>query len=81
MVTSVGVWDAGYTDSYEDEGTQGICLLWSLKENYDAVSNLNNNIMAWHKDADHGEMLSYSDGYLTAWFMYWLKGKMQADFF
>lgn len=46
MVTSVGVWDAGYTDSYEDEGTQGICLLWSLKENYDAVSNLNNNIMA-----------------------------------
>lgn len=26
-------------------------------------------------------MLSYSDGYLTAWFMYWLKGKMQADFF
>lgn len=40
-----------------------------------AFNNINNNkltIMARRKNADHGEMLSKADGYMTAWFLYTL---------
>ena len=30
--------------------------------------------MALRTDADHGKMLYAGDGYVTAWFMYWLRG-------
>ncbi len=28
---------------------------------------------------DHGETYQKSDGYMTAWFMYWLKNDLQAS--
>lgn len=31
-------------------------------------------VIARRTDADHGDMLYTADGYMTAWFMYWLKG-------
>lgn len=31
-------------------------------------------VMAIRKKADHGEMLYKADGYVTAWFLYWLQG-------
>lgn len=31
-------------------------------------------VMAIRKKADHGDMLYKADGYVTAWFLYWLKG-------
>ncbi|MEK5056858.1 hypothetical protein ACFSVM_09740 [Paenibacillus shunpengii] len=34
--------------------------------------------MARRKDADHGQMLYYADGYVTASFMYHLKGDEEA---
>lgn len=30
--------------------------------------------MARRNNADHGDMLYFSDGYVTAWIMYWLQG-------
>lgn len=34
--------------------------------------------MARRKDTEHGTMLYSADGYVTAWFMYWLQGDEQA---
>lgn len=34
--------------------------------------------VAQRKGADHGAMLYSADGYVTAWFMYWLQGDEQA---
>ncbi|MCC3261226.1 hypothetical protein [Paenibacillus polymyxa] len=35
-------------------------------------------MMARRNDADHGQMLYYADGYVTAWFMYYLNGDTEA---
>ena len=35
-------------------------------------------LLARRNDADHGEMLYYADGYVTAWFMYYLQGDAKA---
>lgn len=35
--------------------------------------------MARRSHADHGDMLAMADSYMTAWFLYWLKGDVQAQ--
>ena len=52
-----------------------------MQEKYNAISNDVQKIMARRINTDHGDMLPYADGYMTAWFMYWLKGEKTADFF
>ena len=59
----------------------GIAPLWSLQEKYNAITADIPKVLARRKDTDHGDMLPYADGYMTAWFMYWLKDDKQADFF
>ena len=49
-----------------------------LDEIYDAVPNTVTKVKARRKDANHGDMLSYSDGYMTAWFMWQLCGDEEA---
>lgn len=34
--------------------------------------------MARRVGKDHGDMLRYADGYMTAWFMYYLRGDTEA---
>ena len=34
--------------------------------------------MALRTDTDHGQMLYSGDGYVTAWFLYWLRGDQEA---
>lgn len=84
MVAGTGMADAGnvnnYTTTVKDGETQGICPLWWLNECYAAVQN-ETKIIARRKDTDHGDMLRWADGYMTAWFCYWLKGEASADFF
>ena len=84
MVAGTGNFDAGNMNSYSKtvsgEEAQGICPLWWLNECYDAITS-NIKIIARRQDKDHGDMLRYADGYMTAWFMYHLKGEMSADFF
>lgn len=78
LVAGTGNADAGTaTDKNAAEG-QGICPRWSLKENFQAISDTVDKVMARRIGKDHGDMLRYADGYMTAWFMYYLKGDAKA---
>ena len=81
MVAGTGTWDAGTaTDITATEG-QGICPLWSLTQNYDQIPSNVPKVMGRLTGKDHGDMLRYADGYMTAWFMFWLKDDNQANAF
>ena len=43
---------------------------------YDAMDD--HKVLALHTDVDHGKMLYSADGYVTAWFMWQLKGDAEA---
>ncbi|MCI8514152.1 MAG: alpha/beta hydrolase [Lachnospiraceae bacterium] len=78
MVAGTGKGDAGTAaDRTATEG-QGICPLWALTENYDAIPDTVDKVMARRSGKDHGDMLRYADGYMTAWFMYYLKEDARA---
>lgn len=78
MVAGTGKGDAGTaTDKTATEG-QGICPLWSMTENYNAIPDTADKVMARRVGKDHGDMLRYADGYMTAWFLYYLQGDTQA---
>lgn len=78
LMAGTGKWDAGTTeDALATEG-QGISPLWSLRQNYEEASSCGMKVMARRADADHGDMLYYGDGYMTAWFLYHLCGDAEA---
>ena len=68
--------DAGLDKSSEDY--QGAAPLWSLEESYDAVPGTAMKIRARASGADHSDMLLKSDGYMTAWMLYNLRGDQEA---
>lgn len=82
MVAGTGTFEAGtmeeYSDTLPDGGAQGICPLWWLNECYDAVPTGTDNVMARRSGKDHGDMLHAADGYMTAWFAYYLQGDEEA---
>ena len=49
-----------------------------LQEIYDAVPDTVMKVIARRTNADHGDMLSYADGYMTAWFLWQLQGDEEA---
>ncbi|MCM1167945.1 MAG: alpha/beta hydrolase, partial [Lachnospiraceae bacterium] len=57
---------------------QQIAPLESLQKLYNNIPDGVTKIMARRKNADHGEMLYFGDGYVTAWFMYHLKNDAEA---
>ena len=61
----------GQTDS-------AISPLESMRKTYDNIPDDVAKVMARRNDCDHGEMLYYADGYVTAWFMYYLRGDAEA---
>ena len=72
MVAGTQKVDAG------DGKNSGICPLVELQEKYNNISDSVSKVMARRKDTDHGDMLPYADGYMTAWFMYHLQGDEEA---
>ena len=72
MVAGTKKVDAG------DGKNSGICPLVELQEKYDNISADVSKIIARRVDTDHGDMLPYADGYMTAWFMYHLQGDEEA---
>ncbi|MDO5124088.1 MAG: alpha/beta hydrolase [Eubacteriales bacterium] len=72
MVAGTKKVDAG------DGKNSGICPLVELQEKYNNISDSVSKIIARRVDTDHGDMLPYADGYMTAWFMYWLKADNEA---
>ncbi len=49
-----------------------------LKDIYDSVPDTVTKVMARRSDADHPDMLTFVDGYMTAWFMWQLQGNEEA---
>lgn len=82
MVAGTGLFDAGtldvYTETISEGEAQGICPIWWLNECYDTVSDSVAKVVARQIGKDHGDMLRSADGYMTAWFMYWLKDDAEA---
>jgi len=82
MVAGTKDFDAGnmteYSETLPEGKVQGICPLWWLNECYDAVSDDVDKVIARQTGKDHGDMLRSADGYMTAWFMYYLKGDTEA---
>lgn len=82
MVAGTGTWDAGsmleYCETLPEGEAQGICPLWWLNECYDTIPDDTNKIIARQIGKDHGDMLRSADGYMTAWFMYYLKDDSEA---
>lgn len=82
MVAGTKDFDAGnmseYSETLPEGKAQGICPLWWLNECYAAISDDVVKGIARRTNADHGDMLRTPDGYMTAWFMYWLRGDEEA---
>ncbi|MGN0339017.1 MAG: hypothetical protein ACI4D0_00825 [Lachnospira sp.] len=55
-----------------------ISPLSAMEAAFNEIDNNKLTIMARRKNTDHGEMLAYADGYMTAWFMYLLKDDDEA---
>ena len=71
----------GKTDDsgkYGENDFSGVAPLFSLKENYEAMSEDASKVRARIQGAEHEDMLTLTDGYMTAWFMYWLKEDTEA---
>lgn len=67
MIASTGKTDAS------------ICPLESMQKTYENITADVAKIMARRNDCDHGEMLYYADGYVTAWFMWHLQQDADAS--
>ena len=77
MTAGIGLLDAGEAGSPEvAEEAQEVSIspLWSQEENYGLIPDSVPKLRARRTGADHAEMLPWPDGYMTAWFMYWLQG-------
>lgn len=61
-----------------NEKDSGIAPLSALQANYETLSDDIMKIYARRVNTDHGDMLANADGYMTAWFMYHLKGDEEA---
>lgn len=53
--------------------------LEQMKSIYNDIPENTIKLMARRKNIDHGDMLYYGDGYMTAWFMWLLKGDEEAS--
>ncbi len=78
MVAGTKTFDAGTATSISAKEGQGITPLWSLNTNYEHIRDTVVKVMARRVNADHGDMMTHEDGYMTAWFMYWLNNDPQA---
>ena len=81
MTAGTGLLDAGEAGSPEvAEEAQEVSIspLWSQEENYGLIPDSVPKLRARRTGADHAEMLPWPDGYMTAWFMYWLQGNEAA---
>ncbi len=77
MVAGTGSADAGNVEENRLElaegETQGICPLWWLRDCFDAMLDTVPKVIGRLNGKDHGDIPYSADGYMTAWFMYWLQ--------
>ena len=77
FIAGTGHFDSGDATSIEQTSGQGISPLYAMKDIYGKLTT-EYKVMGRLVNKDHGETLQKADGYMTAWFMYWLKGDKQA---
>ena len=68
--------DAGVENIYEKFG--GVCPLEALEDIYSAMSDDVTKIHARINGAEHEDMLTLTDGYMTAWMLYQLYDDVEA---
>ncbi len=68
--------DSGVEDIYQKFG--GVCPLEALKDIYGTMSQDVTKIRARITGAEHEDMLTLTDGYMTAWMLWQLKGDEEA---
>ena len=82
IVAGTGSADAGNVEENRLELTegemQGICPLWWLRECFDTMPDTVPKVIGRLSGRDHGDIPFSADGYVTAWFMYWLQGDEDA---
>lgn len=69
--------DSGVEDIYKEFG--GVCPLEALKDIYSTMSNDVTKIRARITGAEHEDMLTLTDGYMTAWMLWQLQGDTEAQ--
>lgn len=72
MTAGTGGIDSG---NGKDSGISPLC---SNQSNYDMASDDVLKVLARRANTEHGHMLPYADGYMTAWFMYHLQSDTEA---
>jgi pimeloyl-ACP methyl ester carboxylesterase len=78
LTAGTGYFDAGTATSADQESDekagimQGICPLWSLEENFGLLPEAIDKAYARKTGVDHGDSYLQFDGYMTAWFRYYL---------
>lgn len=77
FTSGTGYFDAGEAVSIEETSGQGICPLYAMEDIYSKLTT-EYKVMGRLANIDHGETFIKADGYMTAWFMYWLKNDLQA---
>ena len=84
LTAGTGSFDAGTATSRDQESDeqagimQGICPLWSLEENFNLLPDNIDKVYARKTGVDHGDSHLQFDGYMTAWFRYYLMGDAEA---
>lgn len=84
LTAGTGTFDAGTaTDKSQvndDENgiAQGICPLWSLQENFELLPDSIDKVYVRKTGVDHGDSHLQFDGYMTAWFRYYLMNDEEA---
>lgn len=76
MVAGTGASDD--SGNYGEGKFSGVCPLFSLKENFEAVSDSIHKCRGRIAGAEHGDILTLSDGYMTAWMLFHLYGDEEA---
>ena len=84
LTAGTGSFDAG-TATSKDQGSdeksgimQGISPLWSLEENFGLLPGNIDKVYARKINVDHGDSYLQFDGYMTAWFRYYLMDDKEA---
>ena len=62
-----------------DFDSKTVLSLEQMKSIYNDIPETTMKLMVRRKNVDHGDMLYYGDGYMTAWFMWLLKGDQEAS--
>lgn len=69
--------DTGVTDIENEYG--GVSPLKALEEIYNIVPNNVLKVRARVSNAEHGDMLTKTDGYMTTWMLYHLQNNTEAS--